>query len=346
MLDLSYEELDKLIFEICSGRKVVPVKDSTEQEKLLLFKHLSPREQELAEIVHSNSLKEAVAMELPSIEEMSLLITKRGLFTAADEAALDSLEKKLAGQRVLLAKTTRVPANRERINKVIQTLEEEISKVKFKKDKLFEFTRERKAVEQKLLYATWCGVYDPFTDKRYWDTYEEFVTAGDPVFRRNALVEYTIFSHGINHKVMRYIARSNLWRICYSTALKTGESLFGRPISEYTVDQKMVCYWSHYYQSIYEMLSSERPPDTIIEDDEALDAYMKDWFAEKNRDETASRSKTSKYGTKTAWDYQETLVMKSNEIYDDVEYSKTLKEKGSGSKGSAVDAAPMGRKKN
>ena len=56
------------------------------------------------------------------------------------------------------------------------------------------------------------------------------------------------------------------------TAVKTSDPLFGIPISDYSVDQLMVLYWSHYYQSIYEMLPDDRPEETIIEDDAALDA--------------------------------------------------------------------------
>ncbi len=106
------------------------------------------------------------------------------------------------------------------------------------------------------------------------------------------------------------------------------------------MDQKMLVYWSSYYQSVYDMMSSDRPSDGVIEDDNALDAYMKDWAAEKNRESTADSSK-NKYGTPSAWDYSETLVMKSNDVYEDVEYSKTLKERGEGKAGAnTVDAAP------
>ena len=106
----------------------------------------------------------------------------------------------------------------------------------------------------------------------------------------------------------------------------------------------MLMYWSHYYQSINEMLPDDRPSDEIVEDDQALDAYMKDWQADKNREQSASKAKkNNRYGDKSAWDHGETLVMRSNPMHKDIEYSDTLAEKAIHSGSSSVDAAPTGR---
>jgi hypothetical protein len=130
------------------------------------------------------------------------------------------------------------------------------------------------------------------------------------------------------------------------TAVKTGERLFDTPIKDYNVDQLMVLYWSHYYQSINEMMPEDRPEDSIIEDDQALDAYMKDWQADKSRDITASKAKKGKhYGKNTAWDHNETLVMRSNPLHKDVEYSETFAEKTKTTKAAVVDAAPVNKSK-
>ncbi len=137
-----------------------------------------------------------------------------------------------------------------------------------------------------------------------------------------------------------------MWRIRYVTATKTGDSLFGVPISEYSVDQLTLLYWSHFYQSIYEMMPDERPADTIIEDDQALDAYMKDWHSDRNRDAAASKAKKNKhYGQNSAWDHEETLVMRSNPMHEDIEYTETAAGKALYADSSSVDAAPIGRNK-
>lgn len=345
MSELTYEELDNYIGEISSGQKLVFVNNKFEIEMPLLFKHPTYRDKQLSTYIYRAALKEAERLELPAMEEMVDIIKERGLFSDEDEAQLEILEGRLKGQEAVLVKTTRVPARRDRLKANIADLQRQILDLKLKRERLFDFTRERKATEEKMLYLSWCGVYDPFSGELYWSTYDKFKEEEDWVFRKRVFVDYTMYYFGLDPKIVREIARSNLWRIRYVHALKTGESLFGRNQSDFTIDQTMLCYWSQVYQSVYEMLPSDRPPDSIVEDDAALDAYLKDYAAERSREDSAARGKKNKYGKPSAWDFQETLVMKSNEMYEDVEYSKTLREQGLDKGKSTQDAAPMGRGK-
>jgi len=344
-MDLSYDQLEKFIHEISAGQKIVHVKNFKQKEVPLLFKYPTHRDRELAEFFYRLAYKEAQNEGLPTIEELSELTKQRKLFPLEDQEKLESLEAKLKGQQAVLAKTTRVPARRERLSKIVEDLEKQIVDLKHKRDGYLDNSCERKATEEKLLYLSWCCTYDPFEDRLFWETYKSFKDETDILFRRNAFTEYIIYYHGLGTKTMRYIARSTLWRVRYVAALKTGNDLFGCPIKDYTNDQLMLSYWSNYYQSIYEMLPDDRPPDSIIEDDAALDAYMKDWHADRNRESTASRSKNKKYGKPSAWDHNETLVMKSNEVYDDVEYSKTIREMGKDKGRKSADDAAFGRGK-
>ena len=72
------------------------------------------------------------------------------------------------------------------------------------------------------------------------------------------------------------------------------------------------------------MMTNDRPPDSIIEDDAALDAFMKNYFEEREREATASRERKRKDSGKiaSAWDHQEVIVTKSNPISGDVKYSE------------------------
>jgi hypothetical protein len=124
-----------------------------------------------------------------------------------------------------------------------------------------------------------------------------------------------------------WIARHNLWKLRYTACVKTGVPLFDRSLVDYSVDQLSLCYWSNFYSSVYEMLPDERPSDSVIEDDEALDAFMVSYFEEKNREEAQARGRKENNGVKSAWDHGETLVMKSNPMYEDIEYTKTKESK-------------------
>ena len=73
------------------------------------------------------------------------------------------------------------------------------------------------------------------------------------------------------------------------------------------------------------MMPKDRPPDLIIEDDDALDAYMKSYYEERNREDATERSKYQNQqnrGTLSAFDREEVIVTRSNELYEDIEYDR------------------------
>ena len=85
-----------------------------------------------------------------------------------------------------------------------------------------------------------------------------------------------------------------------------------------------LAYWSNFYQNIYEMMAKDRPPDSIVEDDEALDAYMKAFYEERSREDAAERDKNrhSTRGKLSAFNKEEVIVTQSHELYEDIDYTK------------------------
>jgi hypothetical protein len=71
------------------------------------------------------------------------------------------------------------------------------------------------------------------------------------------------------------------------------------------------------------MMPEDQPNENIIEDDEALDAYLNSYYKERTQDVAARKSKR-KMGTGklSAFDSQEVIVTKANELYEDIEYDK------------------------
>jgi hypothetical protein len=182
-------------------------------------------------------------------------------------------------------------------------------------------TAETKAEEAKLLYLCWSHCYDFDTEELYWTEYKEFTTESDLKFREGLVSEFILFYSGIPTARIRAIARNNLWRIRYVTSLKTSEPLFGVSTSEYSNDMLNLAYWSHYYQNIYEMMPEDQPSENIIEDDEALDAYLSDYYKERTQDIASRKSKRQMgRGKLSAFDSQEVIVTKANELYEDIEY--------------------------
>ena len=333
-MDLTIEEIESYLEQITTASKIVNVND-----KVLLFKYPSPDNKMESRRIYELEYKKSMDEGLLSANDMRDLIKERHLITDKERYELSSLKSKLDAQKVLLAKTTKVRANQDRIKGIIHDIEKKIRDIESKEVSKFSMTAETKAEEAKILYLCWSNCYNFLTKNLYWSLYDEFLNEVDYLFRQKVVSEFILFYGGIPTKYIRAIARSNLWRIKYVTSIKTSEPLFGRPTSEYSNDMLNLAYWSHYYQSIFEMLAEDRPSEDIIEDDEVLDAYMKDYYDEHTRDTAARRDKNKHSGKLSAFDKEEVIVTKiANELYDDIEFD-TPRE------ATAIKDKPMIKKK-
>ena len=321
-IDLSYSEIDALINEISSGGKIIRVKNSAGNSIPLYICHCSLQEKLYAKFEYDSAYFKAIEDGFYTAEEAQEEMRKRGFFTEEDENTLESLYTKKKAQEEVLKRTTRVPMRINRVKEIIDSIDDKITELLIKKQSGLEFSAERRAQEMKYIYITWRGVKDPITKEFYWRTKEDFDNETDLNLRTNALVEVVTMSLGMDASVIRYIARSNLWRIRYITSMKTGASPFGIPVSEYTVDQLALLYWSNFYQSVYDMLPSDRPTDNVIKDDVALDAYMEAYLEEQEREASDSRRQKKSGSASDAWNHGDVLVMRSNPDYDKVIYTK------------------------
>ena len=68
------------------------------------------------------------------------------------------------------------------------------------------------------------------------------------------------------------------------------------------------------------MLPEDRPSDIVIEDDDALDAYMKTFYEERNKEEAHRKHVNKRSGKLSAFDSEEVIITRSHELYEDIEY--------------------------
>lgn len=312
--ELTDVEVEKYISSISAGLIIDSVDDT-----IFIFKHPSVQLKLKADLIYSVEYEKAIKNGLPTRKELEELIVKRNLFTEADQKELDSLKLKLKAQQTLLAKTVVVKANQDRIKKVIAKLNTEISNVSYKKTSKLSMCAEVKANEEKTLYLCWACIYNE-NDELFWPSYTHFKNTTDITLREKIISKFLRFHSGLNVKDIRYIARHNLWRIRYVTSQKVSESLFGVPVSAYTTDMLSLAYWSNYYDNIYQMLPEDRPSDFVIEDDESLDAFMNDFYAERNKEAAARRSNSKSHGSLSSFNQEEVIVTASNELYKDIQY--------------------------
>ena len=316
-MDLTHEEVERYLEQICSRLKIIDIGD-----KSVLFKYPDVYTMMKARRIYDLEYKTSIDEGLISVDDMRKIIKERKLISDADQKKLNSLKSKLEAQRILLAKTTKVKANQERIKNIIHELGSKIREAEYKERSKLSMTAETKAEEAKLLYLCWSHCYNFDTDELYWPTYNDFTEELDAKFRESLISEFILFYSGISTTHIRAIARNNLWRIRYVTSLKTSEPLFGVSTSDYSSDMLNLVYWSHYYQNIYEMMPEDQPSELIIEDDEALDAYLSDYYKERTQDVAARKSQKGNKGKLSAFNSQEVIVTKANELYEDIEYDK------------------------
>jgi len=314
-MDLSLEELEGYLNVILIAQKIIEIRGLE-----LVFKQPDVALKMKAAMVYNKAYKEAINSGLLSRKDLSELIKKRHIISEEELNRLSRLESKLEAQKILLSKTTKVRANQDRLKKIISDLESEIFSIKEKEMSKLMLSAETKAEEDRYNFLCAKSVYH--NDSLFWPSYEIYKKETNLLLKNEILSEFMAFYNGISTDVIRYIARHNLWRVRYVTSRKTSEALFGRPTSEYTIDMLNLAFWSNYYQQIYDMLPEDRPPESIIEDDEALDAYMKSFYDEQEKEAMARKAERKIGGKLSAFDQEEVIVTRSNELYEDIKYDK------------------------
>ncbi len=315
-MDLAHDELERFLCSIFTGTKSIYVED-----ELFTLRHPSNEVKMGADLVYTASYNKALEEGMLSTADLEKVIDERGMVTDEEKERLSRLESQLEAQQVLLGKTTRVKANQDRIKGLISKIEIEIRAIKSKKSSKLLMSAETKAEEDRALFlCSRCTYHDD--GSLVWPTYEKVLKERRLNFKDELLMHFLRFYGGIDTRIIRYIARSALWRIRYVTSQKVSDPLFGVPTSQYTNDMLNLAYWSNYYQNIYEMLPEDRPSDLVVEDDDALDAYMKSYYAEKTKEDAARKSKVKNTGRLSAFDSEEVIVTRSNELYEDIEYDK------------------------
>lgn len=320
-MELSYEEVDSYLLKIFTGQEIKNITKGSE-EVYVLFKQPSTQIRLRASLVYDKAYTLALKEGLYPISELEKLLEKRGVYTEEDVAAVDKLKSKLEAQEVLLSKTTKVKANSDRIRNVISKIKDQIHEIEYKKNSRLIMSAETKADEERHNYLCWACTYDELGTALYWTNTDALVIESDQVFKIKLMNAFLRFYHGVDMRNVRFIARHNLWRIRYVHSQKVAEPLFGVPTVEYSNDQLNLVYWSNYYSNIYDMMPEDRPSDDVIEDDAALDAYMTEHYKERSREAASKKDNKQHRGQMSAFDKEEVIVTRSNELYEDIKYDK------------------------
>jgi len=322
-IDWSLEQLQTALDEIVSGERLVEVPTKSGKPMFIVFKYPSRIDTRISEVRMRQKTLEAIQDHMLTEEQMLEVIRERKIWTEKDEEIVEELRERVTKWREKLKNPDLTEKARETVEGAIAGFEEKIYEAEYKKEVMLVNTAERKGRQEKYEYLTWACSYGPETNERIWPNYLTYYRLMDTTLKNSLLNEFIKYLSGRKTEEIRYIARSNLWRISYVVAQKTNTPLFPKAVVELTPDQTNLAWWSGYYQGIFEMMPDDQPDDYTIENDEALDLYMEELHKERSQErQDARKDKKNPFGSKSARHMKEQLVMRNNPDYFDLEYDK------------------------
>jgi len=266
---MSPEDIERAINKIAWGGTFIEVEDSNGEKIPLVIKPLSIRERNFVEFIYDMALREALEAGLMSKLELYSQFKKKSIWTPKDDEVIQESKEQI--KKIKDVSDHSSGKEKRRFEKQLESLVKKYNDVCRKKADLFSISAETFATEKRTLALIFCSIYDE-QDKKLWENWNEFLEQAGNSLITSILNEFHS-TQSFTSAEMRKIARSNSWRFRWSGAKSIG-NLFDKSIIEFSVDQQNLLYWSQVYDSVYE--SMDRPPDSIIDDDAALDKWFED----------------------------------------------------------------------
>lgn len=256
-----------------------------------------PGAEEILDInnTYYNSYKECRSLGILAKKEIEEYIISNNLFTEQEEEALlnieggpaskyrkirtfedESMERRfleskmieiMLGYRIIDLRNLNTEPDMQDIPE--DSIHRDISS---KKSTYTKYSAEAIAEVNKNYKLVYYCCFDRNTDKRIWDSFEEFMNEKNRLAVIVILREVCSFFSGFHQTVLRKIARNVMWRTKWISATKTGSPIFPGNVGEWDMNKSMLCYWSNFYDSVY--AGHERPEEYVINDDEFLDNWL------------------------------------------------------------------------
>lgn len=237
----------------------------------------------IAETHYKTELIEASLEGAISSDEAFFRAVEDGLWNLTLDDELDGLEKDLEEMKTKLCGLIFKPQEKALTKKMIEKAKARQQELMGKKFFYESTTREYVAATAKYSYLiASCSYKDGVLLK------DELLKDG--FFLQNLV--NTLNSDSISEEEYRELARTEPWRLYWVLGKEQG--LFGKPTTEFSDEQRILCFWSKIYDSVYE--SMDTPSDEIIEDDDALDGWL--ILQKRKRDKEKGQSEAEKLAAK------------------------------------------------
>lgn len=213
-------------------------------------------------------------------DEMLQAVVERDLWSANKQQELEALPKQIEEFKVGLFNSYFNGKQRDRFRKMLKKAKERQQELLSERHAFDVNTCEGVARLARSQYLLGCNLRDA-TGRKLWDDDSFFYT--DTRLIDVALNEY--YKRLLTEPQIRELSRTEPWRSIWVCG-KTESSVFGKPSSDFTEEQKAIVLWSRTYDSISE--HPESPPDEVVGDDDLLDGWL---IIEHNKREQEQKKK-------------------------------------------------------
>ena len=283
---LSYEELDALFEEVKSGEKCVIVEGRVfilrypTQEDLdyckriqqiytLKFKGSSPTSDEIPQYLGS----EGKSLDIESLEKQQYKLKR----VVEDKKIIEN-EQSLLYYSKELSKVSIELNQAKKITEQSESMER--------------FALDKKIRDYIYYYMLRNCVYHYTRPNSVEKFFNESIQRYSH-WSSKLLQPFLEFYIGNNDKIMRQLSRhgrvASLWKI----SCNTGSGFFRGSSSEYTPLQVKLCFWLSYYGDVYKNLGAP-DSDTLVEDDQAFDDWVKNKVKEMKNKKRLSKAELEK----------------------------------------------------
>ena len=276
------ESVQDLINIILWDRRLVLLPDG----RVLVILNPTVANRNVAALEKRLVMQEALAAETPTEEQLMADSKEGGSWTEEDDLVLKEGEKHIA---FLEAEKLRQKflTKKRRIEEQIEETREKLSVVLQKKQHMYVMTAEYMAQEAfifSLLQQTVMNrdgtlfINDKNSISYLKDNDRELL---------HILVGEITSEGALSNSDVRKVARSMEWRMLWTLNREDISSLFNVPVSNLSINQRMLIYWSRIYDLAYE--STEKPDEDVIQDDNKFDTWLQNRSNEKADSDSAKR---------------------------------------------------------
>lgn len=234
----------------------------------------SPRDRLLSQEAYREAWEAARQDGSYSPGEAVSLLVKEGLWSAEDDQKLSGLPKDIDTLKSALYLAYFRSKERERLREELARARAQLHELETRKSVYDHVTCEGVAGLARARMLMGCSLRTErgkrvFSTLKFWD--------GVSALLDEALEAYS--AEGLGEGEARELARTEPWGSLWASRRAGG--LFGRPVSRWSDEQRLLVKWSFRYDTVWG--HPERPPDEVVSDDDCLDGW---WVEQRKKADT------------------------------------------------------------